>query len=128
MRINTFLEARPLGCLSACPPDYLARDGHIRAPVVHRAGEQIRLRLHPAPVLPQGFQKRFTQIDIAVAFSFALTDVDDHPLLIDIAHFQVAQLGFPHTGRVERHQNGTMHQVAGRVDELGHLLLAQHDR
>jgi hypothetical protein len=29
---------------------------------------------------------------------------------------------------VQRHQNGTMHQVAGRVDELGHLVLTQHNR
>src|SRR5712692_4927881 len=90
MRINTLGEGRPLGCLPARPPDYLACDGHICAPVVHCAGKQVRLRLHPAPVLTQGFQKRFTQANITVPFSFALSDVDDHTLLIDIAHFYIA--------------------------------------
>jgi hypothetical protein len=41
MGIDMFLDARPIGCLMACLADHLAGDGHIRTPVVYRAGEQL---------------------------------------------------------------------------------------
>ena len=51
------------------------------------AMESVATSQHVGLPVTQGFQQRFTQANITVPFSFALPDVDDHTLLIDIAHF-----------------------------------------
>jgi hypothetical protein len=121
MRVDTFLDAGPLSGFMACRPYDLTSDGHIRTPPLDRPRKQIRLRLHPAPVLAQGFQQAFTQVDIAVALPFPLPDMNNHALLVDIAEFQLAQLRPPQPRRVECHQDGAMHPVAGGFDECGNF-------
>jgi hypothetical protein len=52
-------------------------------------------------------------------------DMDHHLWAVDVADFQVAQLGPPDARGAQRHQDGAIEQIAGRIDEPGHFFLAQ---
>src|ERR1019366_8563051 len=92
MRRNTLVDAGALARLVHGLPHDLRSDGHICPPVVHRAGEQIGLRLHPAPVLTQSLQQLGAQENIAIAASLALVDMNDHAFAVDIGDLEMAQL------------------------------------
>src|SRR6516225_4623551 len=47
----------------------------------------------PAPILAQGFQQFGTQGNIAVTGAFALADVQDHALTIDVTHLKQRRFG-----------------------------------
>jgi len=51
-------------------------------------GEQMRFGLHPAPVFPQHFQQLRSQWHITITIPFAMTDVDDHAVAVDVFHLQ----------------------------------------
>src|ERR1022692_725334 len=57
MRRNAPADARAFTSLVHGLPHDLRSNGHICPPVVHRAWEQIGLRLHPAPVLTKCLQQ-----------------------------------------------------------------------
>jgi hypothetical protein len=40
-------------------------------------------------------------------------NADQHPLAVDVGDLQCAQFGASDTGRVEGHEDGPVHQVAG---------------
>ena len=128
MRAHGFGDARSLRRFPAGFPEHFGRDRLVGARAVDRAGKQVRLRLHPAPVLAQGLQQLRAQRHIAVLAAFALADVDEHAVAVDILDLQLAQLGSAHTGRVQRHQHGAMKQIAGRVDQPDRFFLRQNDR
>jgi hypothetical protein len=48
---NSFSDPGPLNRLFDRYPNDLVDDGDVSAPVVHYAGEQVGLRLHPTPIL-----------------------------------------------------------------------------
>jgi hypothetical protein len=45
-----------------------------------------------------------------------------------ILHFQLAHLGSAHTGRVDRHEHGSMKQIAGGVDQSYRFVLCENRR
>jgi hypothetical protein len=48
---------------------------------------------------------------VAVLAALAVLNMEDHPLGIDIGELQACQLGPPHSGGIERHQNGAVKRV-----------------
>ena len=74
------------------------------------------------------FKQLRTEHHIAVFASLAALDVDHHPLAVDVADFQVRQLGVPRAGGVERHQQNAMEGSAGGIDQLCDFFLAEDRR
>ena len=62
---------------------------------------------------------------VPVFAAFATLDVDDHALAVDVADFQVCQLGTPDSGGVERHQQCAMERSASCIDESRNFFLAE---
>ena len=54
--------------------------------------------------------------------------MNHHALAVDVTDFQVCQLGVPHSGGVERHQQNAMVGSERRIDELRDFFLAQDRR
>jgi len=79
--------------------------------------EEPGLWLFPAPVLAECVQQRGAQRHIAIFTAFALTDVYDPTLAIDVLHPKPEQLAATHAGRVKRHEDGACLEIAGGVDE-----------
>src|SRR2546425_2532242 len=69
--------------------DHPARDRRVCPPAVARTREEIGLRPHPAVVLTQGGEERWTEGDLAIATALALLDQEHHPLAIDVADLQL---------------------------------------
>jgi hypothetical protein len=107
-------------------PDNLLCDGHVGPPVVDGAGEQICLRLHPAPILAQGVQQLRGQQDVAVTATLALANMNDHALAIDIADLEMAWFSASQAGRIQHHQHGAMREVLRGSNEPRHFLLTQY--
>ena len=55
-------------------------------------------------------------------------DVDQHERSVDVAHFQVGQLGPAQARGVEHYQQGPVEQVRRRLDQPRHFFRAQHNR
>ena len=106
---------------------HLAGDGLVGTRAIHRAGKQMGLRPHPAVILAQRPEQIGTERHVTIFAALALADVDEHALAVDVFDLEVAHLGSPHTGRVERHEHGPVEEVAGRVDQRNRLVLAQDD-
>jgi hypothetical protein len=66
--------------------------------------------------------------DVAVFAAFALTDTDDHALLVDVLGPEVTQLGAADARRVKCHQNRLVPKVRGGFDEPGDFAPAEHSR
>nr|WP_242617679.1 hypothetical protein [Edaphobacter modestus] len=81
-----------------------------------------------APVLAQRLQQLRAQGDVPVATALALLDVKHHAFAVDIGHLQATQLGPANSGRIQRHDHGAMHPVAGGVDQSRHFLLTEYRR
>ena len=122
---NVFFDACPLRGFLTGGPGHLVGDGDIGPPAVHGSGEKVSLGLHPPPVHAQGLEQLLAEWDIAVMAAFSMVNMNDHALAVDVADLQPAQLGTADTRRVQGHQNRAVEQVAGRIDEFGHLLRAQ---
>src|SRR5437667_12723061 len=58
----------------------------------------------------------------------AATDVNNHPLTVDVSGFQVGQLGVPGAGGVERHEQDALARSARRMEELRDFFLAKNRR
>ena len=67
-----------------------------------------------------------TEHDIFAALAAA--DVHDHALTVDVADFQVRQLGAAGTGGVERHEQDALVRSARRMDELCDFFPAENRR
>jgi len=81
-----------------------------------------------APVLAQFLQQFWAEHHISVNASLAALNVNHHPLAVDVADFQVCQLGVPHSGGVERQQQNAMVGSESSIDELRDFFLAQDRR
>jgi hypothetical protein len=117
VRTDPLGDPRALRGLLASFPRNLGRDGNIRSPVLHRAGKQILLRLHPAPVDTEGFQQLLAQGNVTVLSAFPLANAHHHPLAVDIGDLQATQFRPPDTRRVQGHEHGAVEKVTGRVDQ-----------
>ena len=60
------------------------------------------------------------------AQAFAALNVHDHALVIDVADLQARELGAPHAGPVERHQNGAIEGSRRSIDELRDFFLTEN--
>src|SRR3984893_14454667 len=78
-------------------------------------------------MLTQFLEQLWAKHHVAIFTSLATLDVNYHALTVDVRDFQVGQLGAPHSGSVERHQQRAMEGSASRIDESRHFFLA-HDR
>src|SRR5258708_20726303 len=78
-------------------------------------------------MLTQFLEQLWAKHHVAIFTSLATLDVNDHALTVDVRNFQVGQLGAPHSGSIERHQQRAMEGSASRIDEARHFFLA-HDR
>src|SRR6266404_5297158 len=76
-------------------------------------------------MLTQFLEQRWAKHHVAIFTSLATLDVNYHALTVDVRNFQVGQLGPPHSGSVERHQQRAMEGSASRIDESRHFFLAQ---
>ena len=76
-----------------------------------------------APVLAQFLEQFWAEHHISVSASLAALNVNHHALAVDVADFQVCQLGVPHSGSVERQQQNAMVGSERCIDELRDFFL-----
>src|SRR5690349_10517297 len=108
MRSNVFRNTGSLRRFPASLPQHFRSDGLIRSPTIFRAWKQIRLGMHPAPVLAQGLQQFRTERHVAVTVSLAMPNVDQHAHTIDVSDLEMAEFRPAHASRIQRHQHGAM--------------------
>src|SRR6202522_4054448 len=125
MRSGWLGDSSPLCCLSARLPDHLGVDWLIGAPVLYGSGKKVYVRPHPAPIFLQGFPQFRIEGNIPVARSFAVADVNHHLRTVDVADFEIADLGAAHAGCVKSHQDGAVKQITGGREQPGSLILCQ---
>jgi hypothetical protein len=87
-----------------------------------------RLATESTPVRAQCIEQLGAEHDIAIFASLATLDVNDHPLAVDVADFQVRQLGIPRSRGVQRHEQSAMVGSERRIDESRDFFLAQDRR
>ena len=75
----------------------------------------------------QFLQQDRAEHHVTVLLAFATLNVHDHASTIDIADLQTRELGAPHAGAVQGHQNGAIEGSGGGIDELCDLLLTEND-
>src|SRR5664280_1928734 len=74
------------------------------------AGKEPLLRLasESTPVGAQLFEQLRAEHDIAVLAALAFSDMDHHPLAVDVADLQVGRFCAACTGGIKRHQKDAM--------------------
>src|SRR5262249_46890928 len=97
------LSHRPPLNISGGDPKSFVRNGLVGLALVAR-GEQVKLRLAPAPVLSQSLQQGWTERQITIFAAFALYYADDHALAIDVADLDASDFAASHAGAIQRHQ------------------------
>src|SRR5882724_9748840 len=129
VRMDFFLDARSLGSFLTGVPRCFRIDGLITVvPAVAWKQPYAGLSPQAAPVLAQFFEQLGAEHHISIYASLAALNVNHHPLAVDVAGFQVRQLGVPHSGGVERHQQNAMVRSERRIDESRDFFLAQNRR
>ena len=127
--MDVFLDARSLGSFLAGVPRCFRIDGLITVvPAVAWKQPYAGLSRQAAPVLAQFLEQFWAEHHIAISASLAALNVNHHALAVDVADFQVRQLGVPHSGGVERHQQNAMVGSERRIDESRDFFLAQDRR
>src|SRR5258708_8128746 len=127
--MDLFLDACALGSLLTGVPRCFRIDGLIAVvPTVARKQPCAGFSRQAAPVLAQFLEQFWAEHDISVSASLATLNVNHHPLAVDVANFQVCQLGVAHSGSVERHQQNAMVGSERRIDESRDFFLAQDRR
>ena len=79
-------------------------------------------------VMRQLAAKTLGEQHIAVFFSFALFDTNQHSLGIDVADLHGGGFGDAQARAVAEHQSGAVLQAGHAVEEPGHFFRRQHDR
>ena len=92
------------------------------------AGKQPLLRLAPeaAPVGAQFFEQLRAEHDIAVLAALALTDMNHHPLAVDVADLQVGCFCATCAGGIHRHQQDAMKGCIRGVNQTRDFFLAEY--
>ena len=78
-----------------------------------------------APVCAEFLQQFGAEHDVAVFASFAALNVDHHSLAVDVADFQVGQLGAAESGGISGHQQHAVKRRFRGVDQLRDFFLAE---
>src|SRR5712691_6299972 len=124
--VNPLLEARSLGGLLAGVARCFRIDGLTRTvPAVARKQPHAGLSPQTAPVLAQCFEQFWAEHHISIYASLAALNVNHHSLAVDVADFQVGQLGIPCSGGIKRHEQNAMVGSERRIDESRDFFLAQ---
>ena len=119
-----FRPARRSGLLAGIPDD-LAVDRRIGVVVVGKQPDSW-LSLQAAPVLAQSFEEFRAEHDIPVSAPLAALDVNDHALAVNVADFESGQLGTPHPGGIEGHQQNALVGRASGIDESRNFFWAEN--
>ncbi len=69
-----------------------------------------------------------TERYIAVLTALALADVDHHAGAVDVLRGEAAEFRAAHAGAVQRHEDGTVAEIGGAIDQAGDLLGAEDVR
>src|SRR5271168_934830 len=97
-----------------------------RVPAV--AGEQPLLRLAPetSPVDAKFLQQLRAEHDIAVLAALALSDMDHHPLAVDVTDLQMSRFCAACAGGIHRHQQDAMKGCIGSLNQSRDFFLTEH--
>src|ERR1700751_5148207 len=126
MGMHRFFEAGSLGGIPAGMPNHFRRNRFIAVMVVVAWKQPLNwLSSYPPPVLSQFLEQLWAKHNVPIFAPLATLDVNHHSLAVDVRNFQMGQLGAPHSGGVERHQQRTMEGIVSRIDESRHFFLAQ---
>src|SRR5947209_18620823 len=113
MVTNVLGDAGSLRRVPARRPEHFGRNGLIGSPTIFRSREQIRLGMHPAPVLTKSLEQLRTERYVTVTIPLAVPDMDDHAYAVDVLCLEMTQFCPAHTRRVQCHQHGPVEQIAG---------------
>ena len=69
-----------------------------------------------------------TERHFAITAAFTLSNASHHALAIDVGDFKTAQCGPSHGGRVQGHEQSTVKEIAGGVDQPAPFPGAEYDR
>ena len=97
-------------------------------PVGLASGEEVRPGPVGLPVLAEDRQQPRREHHVAVLVPLALADVDDHAGAVDVLDAEPGDLGEPQPAGVGGHEQRAVLGVLQRVEEPGHLVLAEDDR
>ena len=127
MRRDAFVDAGlPRGQAHGLP-DHLRGDRRISPPAVVRPREEIGARSHPAVVLAQRREQRWTEGDLAIAAALALLDPEHHALAIDVTDFELARFAAAPAGAIQRQEHRAVIEILCARDETLDLVGAEHD-
>src|SRR5437660_1640973 len=124
VRMNAFLEACALSGFPTCVPNGFGIDRPILAIV---AGKQpsAGFAVVETPLGAECQEEFGTEHDIPIFAPLAALDMHHHALTVDVADFQVGQLGAPDAGGVEGHEQDAFTRSARGTDELCDFFPAQ---
>src|ERR1700678_3157924 len=123
------LKTRTFSSDLAGSPEDLGGDGiTCRVPAV--AGEQPLLRLAPetSPVDARFLQQLRAEHDIAVLAALALSDMDHHPLAVDVTHLQVSRFCAACAGGIHRQQQDAMKRCVRGLNQSRDFFLTEYPR
>ena len=103
-------------------------DDRRRPPAVSGPRKEVGLRPHPAVVRPERDQQRLAERDLAIASALAAFDAQHHAPTVDVADLEIAELGTPQPGAIEREQHRPVIKILRPADEPLDLVRAQDDR
>lgn len=126
VRGKAFGDAGSLGSLPTGEPDRVGADGDVGANSFHGARKQKGGGPHPAPVDAQSLQQLGAQRNLAVAAALALVNADHHALTVDVLYLQPTEFGPACGGGIQGHEQRPVIEIAGRVDQSGYFLRAEH--
>ena len=123
------LKTGSFGGVPAGQPDNLGVDGMARgAPASTGKQPCRRLVLESAPVDAQRIEQLRAEHDVAVLAALAATDVDDHPLAVDVADLQMCHLRPAGTGGIQGHQQNAIDGCLCCIDQMSDFFPAEHLR
>src|SRR6202453_2398353 len=123
------LKARTFSSDLAGGSEDLGGDG-ITCGVPAAAGKQPLLRLSPetSPVDAKFLQQRGAEHDIAVLAALALSDMDHHPLAVDVTDLQVSRFCAACAGGIHRHQQDAMKRRVRGLNQSRDFFLTENPR
>jgi hypothetical protein len=126
VRTHALFDTRVLCRIVADMPDRFV--GQVVAIRSWLTGKEPRFRLLPAPVFAERFEEPGTERHITVLAAFALANMDDHAVTVDILDAQANQFAAPHPGGIQSHEHSACLQSARCLDQASHFVRAQHAR
>jgi hypothetical protein len=128
MCANPLLDSGALRGFAADVPDRVIGDWLLYPAMPFRAGKQIVLGPLPSPVLTQSFEQLRCHGHITISGAFALTNMDNHPFAVHVAHLEKGCLSAANARSVENHEDSAMHQVRSSLDHAADFFRTKHDR